>query len=120
MAAKYKPGYGHRWPDRFRSHSGVEIALTRTERTYFLDRAAARDLAAFMRENKGTELRRETGAKLRRDLTRIGSQRLVPLKSAHASPPVGKLGYLIAGSTVTYIERSLAALQSSCQTRVAT
>ncbi len=99
-------GYGHRWPDRLGSHSAVEVALTPTGRRYFLDRAAARDLSQFMRENKGTELRRKTGKQLERDLRRIGQGRLVALRKQTDALPVGKLGYTLDGSAVTYVERS--------------
>jgi hypothetical protein len=98
-------GYGHRWPDRFRSQSAVEIPLTATGRTYFFDRAAARDLAVFMRQNR-TGLRRETGHALARDLARIGGGRLVRLASIGEELPIGKIGYVVKGSTVTYVERS--------------
>jgi hypothetical protein len=99
-------GYGHRWPDRLGSHSAVEIPLTATGRTYFADRAAARDLSQFMRANNGTKLRRETGMTLARDLRRIGGDRLVELVSPADSAPIRKIGYVTAGTTVTYVERS--------------
>lgn len=99
-------GYGHRWPDRLGSHSAVEIALTSTGRRYFVDRAAARDLSQFMRENKGTELRRETGRQLERGLSRIGQGRLVALGTRSDVLPVDKIGYVLDGTAVTYVKRS--------------
>jgi hypothetical protein len=41
--------YGHSWPDRFASHSAVEIPFTPKGGAFFADRAAARDLALFLR-----------------------------------------------------------------------
>jgi hypothetical protein len=41
--------YGRTWPDPFRSHAAVEIAFTARARRFFADRAAARDLALFVR-----------------------------------------------------------------------
>jgi hypothetical protein len=99
-------GYGHRWPDRFGSHSAIEIPLTPTGRRYFMDRAAARDLALFVRSMKGGELRRETGPTLARDLGRIGGGRVVRLGSIGEELAVGKIGYLLRGRAVTYVERS--------------
>jgi hypothetical protein len=44
--------YGRTWPDRLGSHAAVEIAFTARARRYFADRAAARDLALFVRARK--------------------------------------------------------------------
>jgi hypothetical protein len=44
--------YGRTWPDRFDSHAAVEIAFTARARRFFADRAAARDLALFVRTRK--------------------------------------------------------------------
>jgi hypothetical protein len=44
--------YGHTWPDRNGSHSAAEIAFTARGQRYFADRAAARDLALFIRTRK--------------------------------------------------------------------
>jgi hypothetical protein len=99
-------GYGHTWPDRLGSHSAIEVPLTATGRRYFIDRAAARDLALFVRSKRGHKLRRETGTKLRHDVTRIGSPRIVELPSAGASPRVGKIGYAVTAKGVTFVELS--------------
>jgi hypothetical protein len=42
-------GYGHVWPDPHGYHSAVEIAFTARTRRFFADRAAARELALFVR-----------------------------------------------------------------------
>ena len=57
--------YGHRWPDRFDSHSAVEVAFTERARRYFDDRAAARDLALFVRSG---EMRPDTSEDRQRAL----------------------------------------------------
>jgi hypothetical protein len=49
--------YGHTWPDRNGSHSAAEIAFTARGRRYFADRAAARDLALFVRTREHHSLR---------------------------------------------------------------
>jgi hypothetical protein len=95
--------YGHRWPDRYASHGPVEIALTEKGRTYFADRAAARDLALFVRSGKVQRIRRETGAALERGL---GGYPIVRLTSADSSPPLGKIGWAPTPAGVTFVERS--------------
>ena len=52
---------GHRWPDALGSHSPVELAFTAKGRAYFADRAAARDLALFVRSGRMQRIRRERG-----------------------------------------------------------
>ena len=95
--------YGHRWPDRNGSHSAVEIALTDKGRRYFADRAAARDLALFVRSAKIQRIRRLTGAALVRGLSPYP---IVRLRSTAASPPLGKIGYATTANGVTFVERS--------------
>jgi hypothetical protein len=60
--------YGHRWPDRFASHSAVEIPFTAKGRAFFADRAAARDLALFIRSREMHRLRKQSGDALARAL----------------------------------------------------
>jgi hypothetical protein len=59
---------GHRWPDAFGSHSPIEVAFTAKGRAYFADRAAARDLALFVRSARMQKIRKEPDAQLLRDL----------------------------------------------------
>jgi hypothetical protein len=99
-------GYGHRWPDRFGSHSAVEIPLTDAGRRYFIDRAAARDLALFVRSMKGSILRRSTGARLGTLLADIQTSDVIRLRSIIDSLGVGKIAYVIDAQRVTYVERS--------------
>jgi hypothetical protein len=44
--------YGHRWNDAFGTRTAVEIWLTASGRHFFNDRAAARDLAYFVRSRR--------------------------------------------------------------------
>jgi hypothetical protein len=60
---------GHRWPDALGSHSPIEIAFTAKGRAYFADRAAARDLALFVRSARMQEIRKEPRARLLHDMT---------------------------------------------------
>ncbi len=82
-------GYGHTWPDRNRSHSAVEIPFTPRARRFFADRAAARDLALYVRTRKHHGL---------------AGIRSIP--SARARLPVDTIGYVRAGAATTYVERS--------------
>lgn len=95
--------YGHLWPDRNGSHSPVEIALTDKGRRYFADRAAARDLALFVRTAKMQRIRKLTGSALVRGLAPYP---IVRLASSDASPPLGKIGYAPSADGVTFVERS--------------
>jgi hypothetical protein len=95
--------YGHRWPDRNGSHSAVEIPLTGTGRRYFADRAAARDLALFVRTAKVQRVRKLTGAALVAGLSRYP---IVRLGSASSSPPLGQIGYALAPDGVVFVEQS--------------
>jgi hypothetical protein len=47
-----RPQWGHPWPDPHGYHSGAEIAFTAHAKRYFADRAAARELALYMRWSK--------------------------------------------------------------------
>jgi hypothetical protein len=45
-------GYGHVWPDPHGYHGAAEIAFTARAKRYFADRAAARELALYLRWSK--------------------------------------------------------------------
>jgi hypothetical protein len=49
--------YGHRWNDAFGTRTAVEIWLTVRGRHFFNDRAAARDLAYFVRSGRVLKIR---------------------------------------------------------------
>ena len=86
-------GYGHRWPDRFRSHSPVGIPLTPRGRRFFTDRAAARDLALFVRSRRTQQIRKLNGAAFEREFHR------------HYPRP-GGIRYTLTERGVTFTETS--------------
>jgi hypothetical protein len=59
---------GHRWPDQFGNHAAVEIPFTSAGRRFFADRAAARDLALFVRSSRMHQLRREPATQAKREI----------------------------------------------------
>jgi hypothetical protein len=66
---------GHLWPDTEGSHSVVEIAFTAAGRAFFANRAAARDLALFVRSRRVHQIRKEPPDQALRDLhTAYGTQ----------------------------------------------
>lgn len=67
---------GHLWPDRDGSHSVVEIAFTPAARVFFADRAAARDLALFVRSRRVHTIRSEQPTKALHDLRAAYGKRL--------------------------------------------
>jgi hypothetical protein len=81
--------YGRTWPDRFHSHAAVEIAFSARARRFFADRAAARDLALYVRS------RRHHG---------LAGVRSIP--SVGAPLPADTIGHVRAGVETTYVERS--------------
>jgi hypothetical protein len=98
--------YGHRWPDRFGSHSILEVALTPQGNRYFEDRATARDLAAFVRSSKTQSIRRKLGSSLRAAVRAAYGDQVVLLDSASASAPSGRIGVWTTGGRTTFSERS--------------
>jgi hypothetical protein len=87
--------YGHRWPDKLGSHSAVEFAFTTRAQRYFSDRAAARDLALFVRTKEMQRIRRLDPAALTQELASRYSGQIVALTGQEARPPAGKIGYWI-------------------------
>jgi len=98
--------YGHRWPDKFGSHSAVEFAFTERGRRHFMDRAAARDLALFVRGKDLKQIRRLAPAKLERELEARYSGQIVELTEQAAPPPVGKIGYWIGPEKTVFSRMS--------------
>jgi hypothetical protein len=88
---------GRRWPDRLHDHAAVEIPLTAAGRRYFADRAAARDLALFVRSARMHRLRREPAAAARRDILRAYGRQL-------AKSPIRIT--VVDSSTLRFTERS--------------
>ena len=67
---------GHRWPDALGSHAPVELAFTTKGHAYFADRAAARDLALFVRSRWMQQLRKEQGQQLLHAISAAYGQQL--------------------------------------------
>jgi hypothetical protein len=98
--------YGHLWPDRNHSHSAFEVAFTPAGRRFLADRAAARDLALFVRSRSMHSIRKLSGDALGKAVRgRYGAQ-IVRLSSAASSLPPNRIGYATNGATTTFVERS--------------
>jgi hypothetical protein len=62
---------GRTWPDRLHDRAAVEIPLTTRGRDFFADRAAARDLALFVRSKRMHSLRKEPAARANADIRNV-------------------------------------------------
>ena len=80
---------GHRWPDALSSHSPVELAFTSKARAYFADRAAARDLALFVRSGRMQKIRHEPAKSLLHDLKAAFGPELAGSRIRFALDPHG-------------------------------
>jgi hypothetical protein len=98
--------YGHTWPDRNHNHSAVEIPFDARAARFFADRAAARDLALFLRSREMQKLRRLESSALSSALTRRYGSAIAHRRSPTSRLPVGKIGYVTSGSTSTFFEYS--------------
>lgn len=97
---------GHYWHDRLGTHSELEVPLTPRGRRYFEDRAAARDLAEFVRSGKTQAIRRKTGPALIAAVRKAYGRQVDVLASAGAVAPAGRVGVFVAGTTTVFSERS--------------
>jgi len=86
--------YGHRWPDRNGSHSAVEIAFDARARRFFADRAAARDLALFVRSRTMHRLRE------------LPLRELVAALVERYGRSPGRIHYAIRAGSVVFSEQS--------------
>jgi hypothetical protein len=89
--------FGRRWGSGRSWHAPVELALTAAGRRYFAERAAARELAYFVRSPAMSAVRRalkrETGeAPPAAELAGRFDGAAVGLASPDANPPEGKIG----------------------------
>jgi len=98
--------YGHRWRDGRGAHSLVEVPFTDRGRAYFADRAAARDLALFVRSRRTHKLRTLTGARLTAALRRAYGTRVVVLPTRTATAPAGVVGVHVDGARTVFSEQS--------------
>lgn len=98
--------HGHRWRDGRGTHSLVEVPLSTRGRVYFEDRAAARDLALFVRSRKTKEIRKLTGARLVTELRRAYGTSVAVLPTRTATAPAGVVGVHVDGTRTVFSERS--------------
>jgi hypothetical protein len=99
--------YGHIWPDVLQSHSAAEIAFTPAGRRFFADRAAARDLALFVRSRRMHTIRKLAGSRLVGELYAAYGDRITRLRSLGEEPGASRIGYLPTADGVIFVERSL-------------
>lgn len=106
LGCEIQGNYGHSWPDRLHGHSAVEIALTQEARRFFADRAAARDLALFVRSREMHRIRKLTGNSLEQAIrTRYGST-VTAIGTVGSALPAGRIGYMPGSDGSTFVERS--------------
>jgi hypothetical protein len=99
--------YGHRWNDAWGTRDAVEVWLTVRGRHFFNDRAAARDLAYFVRAGRVQKIR--TSAKPRPGLesfVRRYPRRVVEMASASARVPSHVIGFWIGPRTIVFTTTS--------------
>jgi hypothetical protein len=95
--------YGHRWNDAFGTRTAVEIWLTVRGRHFFNDRAAARDLAYFVRSKRVHQVRLSA-------TPRVGLQwfvrrypgRVVELARPSDRVPKDVIGFWIGPRTIVF------------------
>jgi hypothetical protein len=95
--------YGHRWDDAFGTRNAVEIWLTDRGRHFFNDRAAARDLAYFVRSARVQRIR--LSADPRPGLEAFARQypgRVIEIPSASARVHKDEVGYWIGAKTIVF------------------
>ena len=106
LGCEIQGSYGHTWPDRLHGHSAVEVAFTPAGARLFADRAAARDLALFVRSKAMHQIRKLTGQPLQDELHRRYGAAIAQFQPPSPPLPAGRIGYVINGNTLTFIERS--------------
>jgi hypothetical protein len=101
--------YGHRWDDAFGTRNAVEVPLTANGRHFFNDRAAARDLAYFVRSGKAQRIRLSDdphpalAALVQRYRRR---RRFVELRSPRGRSPEDAIGFWIGPRTIVFTTTS--------------
>jgi hypothetical protein len=99
--------YGHRWNDAFGTRDAVEIWLTPNGRHFFNDRAAARDLAYFVRSARVQRIRLSSDplSGLQR-LTRRYPGRVVQVPSSRTGVGKDVIGFWIGRTTIVFTATS--------------
>jgi hypothetical protein len=99
--------YGHRWDDAFGTRNAVEIWLTANGRHFFNDRAAARDLAYFVRSGRVHQIR--ISADPQPGLEAFARQypgRVVEIPRPSTTVPKDVIGYWIGARTIVFTATS--------------
>jgi hypothetical protein len=99
--------YGRRWNDAFGTRALVEIPLSEAGRHFFNDRAAARDLAYFVRSGRVQRIRLSPSPRPGLEaLTRRYPQRVVELQREDQFAPEDKIGFWIGPGTIRFTTTS--------------
>jgi hypothetical protein len=99
--------YGRRWNDAYGTRNAVEIPLTPAGRTFFNDRAAARDLAYFVRSGRVQRIRLSASPRPGLEaLARRYPQRVVELQREDQFAPEDKIGFWIGPGTIRFTTTS--------------
>ncbi len=88
------------------SHSAVEVAFSGRGRRYFADRAAARDLALFVRSHAQRQVRALAADAISARLARRYGASLTRLPRTGAQLAPSRIGYVVGERGVTFVERS--------------
>lgn len=95
--------YGHRWNDAFGTRSAVEVWLTVRGRHFFNDRAAARDLAYFVRSRRVHQIRLSATPRVGLEwFVRRYPGRVVELARPSGRVPKDVVGFWIGPRTIVF------------------
>jgi hypothetical protein len=99
--------YGHRWNDANGARAAVEVPLTAAGRRFFNDRAAARDLAYFVRSGRVQRIRLSASPRPQLEaLTRRFPRRVLELHSAHEFGPQHTIGFWVGSQSIRFTTTS--------------
>jgi hypothetical protein len=95
--------YGHQWDDAFGTRNAVEIWLTAEGRHFFNDRAAARDLAYFVRSGRVQLIRLSANPRLGLEaFARRYPGRVVEIASPSTRVHKDEVGFWIGPQTLVF------------------
>jgi hypothetical protein len=99
--------FGRRWNDAFGTRAPVEIPLSEAGRHFFNDRAAARDLAYFVRSKRVQQIRLNSSPRPGLEaLARRYPHRVVGLLREDQFAPEDKIGFWIGPGTIRFTTTS--------------